>query len=218
MSQPYQSLGAGDDCPERAFTHPRHSLADLEHLREIAGWLRRYLAQPGRPPARVAGNWPEVARLTDAAGRRLRLVVCDETPLRQAGEVGVVGFFGQRRTDAPAGLLDRMDEELLEEFLQHPYILAYCSRELPDGEWGNLVLLGAPEAGQQWRGSERHRRAAEELAPNYYASVRIHNAQLSGGLEAGELILLRTKYYDYLGAGPWRGVREQTPPRRFALA
>jgi hypothetical protein len=215
MSLSYQPLGVMEDCLERPFTHPRQSLADLEYLRQIAGGLRRYLDLPGRP----AGQRPEVARLAEADGRRLRVVVCGEAALRGVGELGVVGFFGQRRTDAPAGLLDRLDEELLEEFLQHPYILAYCSRELPDGNWGNLVLMGAAEAGQHWRGSERHRRAAEDLAPHYYATVRIHNAQLLGGLLAGgDLVLLRTKYYDYSGTSQWRGVREQTPPRRFPFA
>lgn len=215
MSLAYQPLGAADDCPERPFTHPNHTSADLGHLRTIAASLRRYLAGPRPGP----GRRPEVAHQTDAAGRPLRLVVCDEAALGSASALGVVGFFGQKRADAVAGRLDRVDEELLEEFLQHPYILAYCSQELADGNWGNLVVLGALEAGQQWRGSERHRYAAEELSPHYYASVRIHNAHLPDGFDAGrELVLLRTKYYDYAAAGHWRGVREQTPPLRLAFS
>jgi hypothetical protein len=215
MSLPYQLLGVGELCPGRPFAHPAESARDLAYLRDIARSLRQYLSRPNRP---AAYHRPEIARLTDSAGRRLRLVVCDEAALRQAGPLTVVGFFGQRQLKAEAAPIDRVDAELLEEFLQHPYVLAYCSQELSaGGDWGNLVLLGGAEAGAQWIASARHRYAAEELAPRYFASVRIHNAALPQGfLTQGDLVLLRTKYYDYQGE-PWRGLREQAQPQPYAF-
>lgn len=216
MTDSYTPLAEAETAPDFPFTDPAHSLTDLAHLRHIAGRLRTALRAAG---AEAAGLRHHRLRTAEPDGRALRLVLCNGAELLRPAPMPVVGFFGQRRADAEYGPIGRVDEELLEEFLQHPHIIAYCSLELPCTNWGNLVVMSSPQAPQQWNGSERHRYAAQELAPRYYASVRIHNAELPEGLlSGGDLVLRRTKYYDYQTAARWRGWRELTPPRRFAFA
>lgn len=207
MTLPELTLACQEICPDRPFTHPDHTLEDIAVLRGIARQVRACLLQTSTPARLLRGAGLE--------GRPQRLVLCAPAALRAARGLTVVGFFGQRRPAADPGPMDEVDEALVAEFTEHPHILAYCSQELPTGQWGNLVLLANPEAGQAWRGSERHRRAVETLAPVYYSAVRLHNAELPNGLLAGaELLLHRTKYYDYQ-AGPWRAVRECAPPARI---
>ncbi|MDW8326088.1 MAG: hypothetical protein RMK99_05945 [Anaerolineales bacterium] len=212
----YTEIAPTQVLVDRPFTHPEHTLADIAYLRQIAHYLRITLNAAG-PQAAV---WRQrIIRTTVSEGRVLRMVICNGGELLRPAPMPVVGFFGQRRADAEYGPIGRVDEELLEEFLQHPHIIAYCSLELPSGDWGNLVVMSSPEAPLHWSASARHRYAAEELAPRYYASVRIHNAELPTGLmNGGELLLARTKYYDYRAPGHWRGRRELTPPQRFAFS
>lgn len=211
----YTSLAPLEHLVDRPFTDPAHAARDAAHLRAIAGCLRHAVA--GLAPAATAER-PVILRHHEPDGRACRVVVCDAAALHRQAALGVVGFFGQRRADAAPTMMDRLDEDLLEEFLQHPHIVAYCSQELPDTNWGNLVLFNHPSAKEQWNGSERHAYAAKVVAPTYYASVRIHNGELPGGLAAGaDLLLLRTKYYDYQSTPAWRGWREQSPPQPFAF-
>lgn len=216
MSDRYAPLAETETCPDRPFTAPEHSRADVEHLRHIAVRLRETLRRAG---AEAAGLRHHMLRMTEPDGRVLRLVIGNGAELLRPAPMPVIGFFGQRRSGAEYSPIGRVDEELLEEFLQHPHIIAYCSLELPSTNWGNLVVMSNPDASQHWSASERHRYAAKELAPRYYAAVRIHNAELPAGLMGGDdLSLNRTKYYDYQTSDHWRGWRELTPPRRFAFA
>lgn len=213
MANSYFSLAPTQTLAERPFTDAAHAAEDVSWLRGIVNCLRHVLAEM---PAEAAV--PYVFRHNEPDGRKCRVVVCKADELKRNQDLAVVGFFGQKRP-APAALVDeimRLDEEFLEEFLQHPLIVAYCTQQLPDGNYGNLVLMSHLDAKRQWEGSERHRYAAFELAPHYYATVRIHNFDLPGGVPGTQLMLQRTKYYDY-GAEIWRGVREQTPPVAFAF-
>jgi len=212
----YTEIAEAQILADRPFTHPDHTSTDVADLRQIAGRLRAVLGGAGA----AAAEWRyHLIRTVEADGRVLRMMICNGAELLRPAPMPVVGFFGQRRADAEYGPIGRVDEELLEEFLQHPHIIAYCSLELPSTNWGNLVVMSNPQATVQWSGSDRHRYAAQELAPRYYASVRIHNGELPAGLmSGGELVLARTKYYDYQTTEHWRGCRELTPPRRFAFA
>jgi hypothetical protein len=212
----YTEIAETQVLSERPFTHPEHTAADLAYLRQIATCLRAALSGAGSK----AAQWRyHLIRTATPEGRVLRMMIGSGAELLQPALMPVVGFFGQRRADAEYGPIGQVDEELLEEFLQHPHIIAYCSLELPSTNWGNLVVMSNPQATVQWNGSDRHRYAAQELAPRYYASVRIHNGELPTGLmSGGELVLARTKYYDYQTTEHWRGCRELTPPRRFAFA
>lgn len=216
MADGYFSLAPNQTLAERPFTDAAHTAQDVNCLRGFAACLRHVLVDL---PDEATATAPYVFRQAEPDGRKCRVVVCKADELKRNQDLAVVGFFGQKRP-APAELVDeimRLDEEFLEEFLQHPLIVAYCTQQLPDGNYGNLVLMSHLEAKRQWESSERHRYAAFELAPHYYATVRIHNFDLPGGVHGPQLMLQRTKYYDY-GAEIWRGVREQTPPLAFSFA
>lgn len=214
----YVLIEPNQTLPERPFTDAAHSAEDVRWLRGIVNCLRHVLAEL---PAEATASAPYILRHNEPDGRACRVVVCKADELKRNQDLAVVGFFGQKRP-ASAAVVDeimRLDEEfLVDEFLQHPLIVAYCTQQLPDGNYGNLVLMSHLDAKRQWEGSERHRYAAFELAPHYYATVRIHNFDLPGGVPGPHLMLQRTKYYDYAESNVWRGVREQTPPLAFTFA
>lgn len=136
------------------------------------------------------------------AERQHRLIINQDHLLRTLPQLYFVGFFGQRRRGlATASLLDRvvaMDDALVAELREHPGIVGYCTCELADGDYGNLVLLRAEAAKAAWSRSERHNYVARTLAPHYYRSVRLHHGSIPGGLAAGhDPVIERTQYYDY---------------------
>jgi hypothetical protein len=123
-------------------------------------------------------------------------------PLHTGEKLAFVGFFGQKRASADAGQLDALDAELIQELYGYPHMLSYSSLELPDGSWGNLVLMSSPQGAIHWAGSARHAYAAHQVAPACYDTIRLHSGvvTLNGTAEAA-LHIQRTKYFDYAGAG-----------------
>lgn len=215
MTDSYVVLEPTQTLAERPFTDAAHSAQDVHWLSRMVDCLRHVLADL---PDDATAAGPYVLRHTEPDGRWCRTVVCQAAALKGQQDLAAVGFFGQRQ-EVPRELVEeitRLDEEFLDEFLQHPLIVAYCTQQLPDGNFGNLVLMSHLEAKKQWEASERHRYAAFKLAPQYYATVRLHNLEFPGGVNGPQIMLLRTKYYAY-GPKLWRGVREQTPPVKFAF-
>jgi hypothetical protein len=79
---------------------------------------------------------------------------------------------------------------------------------MPDQHWANLVLHDDPVDVQFWRTSEMHQRAVESLSPEHYFNVRIHNGWLTAGLfERPQIVIRKTKYFDYSGSTAWRAER-----------
>lgn len=143
-------------------------------------------------------------------GLRKRIIVARPEILKGSLHVCVVGFFGQRHLHLDGAPLEEANTEIVLEFRHHLGILSYSSMELPDGNWANLILHDAPEVREHWRSSESHARAARELSPIFYRTVRIHNGVLPGGLPGGaDIEIERTKYWDYRRkAKAWHAVRE----------
>lgn len=136
------------------------------------------------------------------AGRQHRLMINQAHVLRTLPHLDFVGFFGQRRRGlATAPLLDlivALDDALVAELREHPGIVGYCTCELADGDYGNLVLLRAEAAKAEWAKSERHSYVAHTLSPRYYRRVRLHHGSIPGGLAAGhDPVIERTQYFDY---------------------
>jgi hypothetical protein len=207
VAEDYVCLGPTEVAEGRPFTDPRRTQEDLSTLRTMLEGVRWVLRQ-GVPdtPRPLTRSAPE------ASGHQHRVVLAHEAVLRGSEELALVGFFARRRTDRDCSPLMTVDDELILEFPRHPGILSYSSLQFADGNWGNLILLHPPEAGDAWRESERHAYAASELAPRYYTVVRLHNGRLPGGLWSGrDPVLVRTKYYDFQGPAPWRAVREIPP-------
>ena len=199
-------LGPWEIIEDRPFTDPANSLEDLSRLQYILGRLQQLLNQPDLLPTHprpLVMYWPEPNE------RRLRLVFSQPEVLLANQDLVVVGFCGQKAAEVDRDLLEGVDEELLAEFPENPHLLCYCSLELEGGDWCNLVLFDHLRGLGHWTRSGRHGYAAIQLAPQFYRSVRLHNALLPGGLMAGQsLSLLRTKYFDYQGGAIWWAVRE----------
>ena len=165
------TLGPADRDESRPFAQVEHNAGDTAVLALMAGRLRQFLLDH----ASVTPYQPY--ELHSAEGRRLRLVVNQPQALRLAGTLPLVGFFGQRRPVVAAEVLadkDAIDLELIAEFPQHPGVLAYCSMALNEADYGNLVLMAQPETNAQWSTSARHAFASRVIAPQYYATVRLH--------------------------------------------
>ena len=206
--------GVVDDCVRlalqetaagRGFTDPARTTRDLAAVGLMLDNIRRQLSAAALPP----GPRPLVVAGHEMDGRVHRAIVCDARRLGDGRDLAWVGFFAVKRRDVDGAPLTIRDEELIQEFPDHPGILSYSSLELRDWDWGNLILLDGDEAREHWRVCERHAHAVRELAPRHYTDVRLHQGILPGGVRApGAAILRRTKYYDYRDAVTWRGERE----------
>jgi hypothetical protein len=195
----YVHLQPDERVPGRAFADPVHTVADLAALRIMAARLRTLIDQPIRPRI-IEGREPD--------GRQHRVVLGTADRLGIARDLGLVGFFAVKRPGLDHAALTRTDDELIEELPGHPGIVSYSSLEFPDGNWGNLIVLDPPEAGEHWRTSAKHAWAASELAPRHYTVVRLHNGRFPGGLRSGrDPSLRRTRYHDFRGPTAWRAER-----------
>jgi hypothetical protein len=138
-----------------------------------------------------------------------RTIVCDPDRLLTSMDVKVVGFFGDRRTDADMCAVDRIENLLHEEFRTYPGILSYSSAELIDDQWVDLVVHRAPSDRDEWRTSKVHVHAVDQLAPEMYHSVRIHNGNILGGPIGSEPVVIEsTKYWDYDASPVWHAMRD----------
>ncbi len=206
----YLVLGQTETVAGRTFAEPEQNTADVAALRHMLARLRHLLSQPEGVPDSPR---PLILNLSESGGRGHRIVLANPERLRTASALALVGFFGCKRPGTDPAPLTAVDDELIDEFPQHPGILSYSSLEGMDGNWSNLVVLDSPEASEHWKTSAKHMVAVRELAPGYYTTIRLHNGRLPDSLLSGvDLILLRTKYYDFQGDRPWRAVREFSAP------
>jgi hypothetical protein len=206
MTTQHIVLGPWEIIEDRPFTDPANTVEDLARLQYILAKLQILLQRPD--PLPVQPN-PLIVHLPEPGERRLRLILSQPKALLGSEELVVVGFCGQKQSEANRALLNGVDAELIAEFPEHPHLLCYGSLELEGGDWCNLVLFDHIRGISHWTRSGKHGYAAIELAPQYYRSVRLHHAFLPGGLLAGQaLSLTRTKYYDYQGGTIWWAIRE----------
>jgi hypothetical protein len=204
-------LAAGVAVRGRAFTAPARTEEDAALMRRMLAHLRAVVSDL-LEAAPAGGGWH--VREPDASGLRHWIRVPDRAALRAARELTTVGFFGQARDGVDQRVIHELEREIVETLEQVPGVLSYYDVELTGGRYGNLILCASPEVPVQWRSHGLHRRAVE-LTPRYYESVRLHTGLVPGPLLGGaELILLRTRYFDYRDEPPWRAVREARTPTR----
>jgi hypothetical protein len=203
------TLGPRDVVSDRPFTAVEMTMRDLGILHGILADVRSVLVEV-EEGVRVLEPYQKLAW----RARRLthRVLVCDSDRLRAHPEPCVVGFFGEKRPETDGWELEEANTEIVAEFPKYPGILAYASVEMPDQRWANLVLHDDPVDVQFWRTSEMHRRAVETLSPQHYFNVRIHNGRLTSALfDRPEIVVRKTKYFDFTGEEEWRAERELTP-------
>jgi hypothetical protein len=197
-------LGPAEMVAGRPFTNLDHNDEDLAILRYMRQELCRGLSQAASVPER-----PLVLQFLEDGVRHHRIVISQLEGLLSCCEITWVGFCGQKRAGADSTLLDGIDVELINEFPQYPDVLSYSSLELANGDWRNLILMSCPAGIEHWRTSVRHAYAAHVLSPDYYENVRLHSGVLAGRLLSdSDLVIRRTKYYDFRGGKLWLAVRE----------
>lgn len=203
------SLGPNDVVTGRPFTAVEMTLRDRGILHGILADVRSILVEV-EEGTRVLEPYQKL--VWRVSGLTHRVLICDAERLRAHPGPCVVGFFGDRRPHVDAWPLEEANNEIVGEFSKYPGILAYCSVELPERYWANLVLHDDPVDVQFWRTSEMHARAVETLSPKHYFNVRIHNGFLTSGLfERPQIVIRKTKYFDYSGPEFWRAERDLTP-------
>ncbi|MGQ0849136.1 MAG: hypothetical protein ACT4OP_08480 [Actinomycetota bacterium] len=201
-----RTLAADQAVARRPFTAPGLYPRDLALLGFMLQDLRALLSDSKGGPL-----IPYRSTEWEADGLRRRVIISDSLSRHGPEPTQIVGFFGERRLERDAAPLEEANLEIVLEFRNYPGILSYSSMELADGNWANLVVHRAPTDREAWRGSEAHARAAREMSPLYYRTVRIHNGVLPGGvLGDGSIVIERTKYWDYRTPKAWQAVRELT--------
>lgn len=209
---PDRVLGPQEHLTERPFTDPRHT------VREV-GVMGRMLAQE-RERARswaasdAASSEGHVVRERDAHGRRHLLVVPSERALLEARDLTAVGFFARPRAGVDHGILFELEEELVGRMRGYGEagLLSYYDVELVKGAYGNLILFSTPDVPPEWHADAIHRRAVE-LSPGHYHEVRLHKGSVAGCLlDEGEIVIERTKYFDFDGPERWQALRQWPPP------
>ena len=199
-------IKSGEILKEKPFTHPDHTFSDLVCVHAILERVCLALEHTHMFPPEKMG-----LRLThtEPDGRQHKLVLTQPRRLAKAVPLWVVGFFGQRQPGADISPLSAVNEKLIGEFPQNPDLLSYSSVELAGGDYGNVVLFGGEGAKDSWNNSRRHAEAVRDLAPGYYASIRLYNGLLPSGIMTPKGIRLhRVKYYEYSPEGLWKAVRE----------
>lgn len=203
-------LAAGQSVTRRPFTSVGLYERDLSVLSYMLEDLRAMLGEMSDGALTVTPYQPMEWLVH---GLKRRTILTNPVRLHAREDVCVVGFFGERHIDRDGSPLEEANAEIVLEFRNYPGILSYSSMEMSDGNWANLVLHDVPEAREYWRASEAHAKAARELSPLFYRTVRIHNGTLAGGVPGGKQILVeRTKYWDFRSARVWHAVRELHEP------
>ncbi len=193
-----------DDKP---FTHVDHTVADAAALDTLRRHLRTAV-QELNPDKRDCQHHIEFIA---ESGKGVRLIIIRPQALLTDVALTVVGFCGHKRAHIhlhEQEEMARVDADLVAELSTHSHMLCYCSLEGEDGNWINLVLMSQPEGIQHWRGSARHMWAVDSLTPRFYRHIRLHNGELSAGLNSGRIVINSTKYFDYESEPPWRAMRQ----------
>ena len=200
------TLQPTDVLQNRPFTHPNHTVGDVNSLRYMVDQLCMYMEPPRLDEK---GSRPIIVHQPPGDQWTYRLVIVQPEELLAERPLTFVGFLGQRREGADQELAHEFDRTLVAEIPDYPGLLSYSTMALISGNYSNLVLFSDPSAKQQWSRSQAHAQAVNRLAPDYYVSVRLYNGVLPRGIHASrDLRLERIKYYDYRDDPWWHAVRE----------
>jgi len=142
-----------------------------------------------------------------------RIAIYCPQELLLSNKLDVVGFISRKLQPEDPHVIEEIraiDKKLIVELISTPGLMSYSSLELRDGRWCNLVLFSGAETKMHIRNSEIHTYAAYQLSPRYYDWVRLHNGIMPGGLARNELLLQKTKLYQFHGPHEKPKMRELT--------
>src|SRR6266487_6130375 len=131
---------------------------------------------------------------------RIAIYSPQELPLNS--KLDFVGFISRKLQPGDSQVIEEIravDKKLIVELINTPGLMSYSSLELRDGRWCNLVLFSGAETKMHIRNSETHTYAVYQLSPRYYDWVRLHNGIMPGGLARNEMLVQKTKYFQFHG-------------------
>lgn len=189
---------------------------DLPALQDLQNYLLQVVPATGSEtvantaateatsPANPANFYQNYQHLTISTSthdnRQLRIVVLNRDALVDTQPLHFVGFFGTKKEFIRPELkkeITQLDRILVLNMEDYPFILAYCSIELPDRyNYANLVLFSQLEGIKNWKETYYHKKAAQHVSPDYYKDVRIHFGKLEQGL-ASKFALSNTNFYNF---------------------
>ena len=197
------SLGQIELITEKPFTHTDHIAKD----REILVYMAKQAGLILEKQLDLLGE-RETIFIDEPDERYHRFFVPRPKVLSQAKNIYLVGFFSHKQAGAAPDHFGDLDDRLIERIPTYQEILSYGTMALPDGDFGDLVLLSDEEVKSKWMHGEIHSQAVS-LSPAYYQYVRINNGMLPEGvMQPDSLMITRVKYYDFEQDPPWKAVRE----------
>src|SRR5256885_8763166 len=141
-----------------------------------------------------------------------RIAIYSPQELLLNNKLDFVGFISRKLQPGDLQVIEEirtMDKKLIVELIHTPGLMSYSSLELRDGRWCNLVLFSGPETKMHIRNSELHAYAAYQLSPRYYDWIRLHNGIMPGGLVRNEMLLQKTKFYQFHKPHEKPAIKEQ---------
>jgi hypothetical protein len=142
-----------------------------------------------------------------------RIAIYNPQALLLNNKLDFVGFISRKLQPGDSKVIEEIrtvDKKLIVELINTPGLMSYSSLELRDGRWCNLVLFSGPETKIHLKQSNMHKYAAYQLSPRYYDWVRLHNGIMPDGLAHNELLLQKTKFYQFHGPHEKPKMRELT--------
>jgi hypothetical protein len=140
--------------------------------------------------------------------RLQRLIIYRPDDLRLATDIPFVAFVSRRQHEPDPTIVNTIhdiDRELVTTLVDVPGLLAYFSLELYSGQWYNLVVLRDEAAKKQLTSFTLHSYASHEVAPHYYAWIRLHHGRMYGGIQQHHLEVQSTKYYTFSPSSSTKG-------------
>jgi hypothetical protein len=142
-----------------------------------------------------------------------RIAIYRPQELLLNNKLDFVGFVSRKQQPGDPQVIEEIravDKKLIVELINTPGLMSYSSLELRDGRWCNLVLFSGAETKMHIRNSETHAYAVYQLSPRYYDWVRLHNGIMPGGLARIEMLVQKTKYFQFHGPHEKPTMRELT--------
>jgi len=173
---------------------------DCVVLTYMAHLLSLTLHQSGAATSPTTTTVPLFSSLQDCQQRTHRIAIYQPQELLLPQCLSFVGFVSGKRLVADSFVyneIERIDELMIEELVNIPGIFSYSSLEVRPGRWYNLVVFSTAETKAHLKKSQIHSYAAYQLAPHYYAWIRLHNGIMPTGLAQQELFVQSTKYYTF---------------------
>ncbi len=143
---------------------------------------------------------PLFSSLQDCQQRTQRIAIYQPQELRVPQCLSFVGFVSGKQATASSFVcneIERIDELMVAELVTVPGMFSYSSLEVRPGSWYNLVVFSTAETKTHLKKRQIHSYAAYQLAPHYYAWIRLHNGIMPTGLAQQELLVQSTKYYTF---------------------